>query len=74
MNIMLFDYSKLKGRIIEKFDTMAAFAEFLGVTPSMVTSKITSGSPFNTDTMVRWAQALEIESTEYGAYFCCPKS
>ena len=74
MNAMLFDYSRLKGRIIEKFNTMAAFAEFIGVTPAMVTSKIASGSPFNTDTMVRWADALEIEQIDYGAYFCCVKS
>lgn len=74
MNVMLFDYAKLKGRIIEKFNTMAAFAEFIGVTPAMVTSKISSGTPFNTDTMVKWAQALELDITDYGAYFCCSKS
>lgn len=74
MNKIVFDYNRLHGRIVEKFKTIAKFAEAIGVTPTMVSTKLNSGTAFTSDTMVRWAAALDLEVEDYGPYFCCPKS
>lgn len=65
----IFDYRKLKGRIVEKFDTLALFAEAIGKKPQQVTSKINDGTAFNSNTIMDWANPLDIPTEEYGTYF-----
>lgn len=66
---LLFDYSKLRGRIVEKFKTITVFAEAVGVTKQSISSKLTSGLPFNVAEIIRWMKLLEIDDSDVMAYF-----
>jgi len=70
---MAYNYSKLKGRIVEKFGTMAAFADALGMTRQAISAKMTGKVGFSRDNIVHWAKLLDISKDDYGAYFFTEK-
>lgn len=63
-----FDYSKLKGRIIEKFGSQKDFADALNVACSEITRHLNSIG-FKSTTIIEWCKALEIAQDEIGLYF-----
>ena len=71
---MAFDYSKLRGRIIEKFKTYSAFAEHLDISKQTVSLKLSGAIQFNQTDVVTWCEALEIDLNDSGQYFFCPQS
>ena len=62
-------YNKLKGRIVEKFGSQGKFAAALGMTENTVSRKMQDKVEFSKDDMVRWAELLEIDSSEFWDYF-----
>lgn len=70
---MAFDYSKLRGRIIEKFGTIGAFSDALGATIQTVSAKLNGKSGFSQDDMIAWGELLDIPSADFGIYFFTPK-
>ena len=66
---MSFDYSKLKGRIVEKYDTQAAFAQALGMSKNVLSGKMNGKVRFNSDEIVNIVALLGISESEIGAYF-----
>lgn len=62
-------YNKLKGRIVEKFGSQTKFAAALGITENTVSRKMQDKVEFSKDDMVRWAELLEIDSSEFWDYF-----
>lgn len=66
-----FDYSKLKGRIIEKFDTYSNFANAIGVSSVSLSSYLNNKTRFNQDRIMAAAKALEISIDELPDYFFC---
>ena len=71
---MEFDFSKLKGRIVEKYNSQAKFAEALGVVPLTVSRKMTNENPFTSKEIVKWCELLEIAISEIPLYFFSFKS
>lgn len=71
---MQFDYSKLKGRIIELFGTRKAFADALHKSEVLVSKKLNNKSSFSQQSMDEWGKVLQIDVCDYGLYFCTPKS
>ena len=71
---MAYNYSKLKGRIVEKYGTRKEFAKYLGLSEVSMSNKMTNKSGFSQDDVVIWAKALDIEEKDYGAYFFYPES
>lgn len=69
MEKIKFDYSKLKGRIIEKCGTQKAFAELLGINVSTLTSKLLGYTYFTQDEIMKSVSILEIDSSEVFLYF-----
>lgn len=69
MEKIRFDYSKLKGRIIEKCGTQKAFAELLEITEGTLTSKLQGYTYFTQDEIIRAIQILDIEPSEVNLYF-----
>lgn len=67
--IIVFNYSKLKGRIIEIFGTQKAFAEAIGKSEASVSLVLSGKCYLDQKTIVTWADALEIGAMEIGAYF-----
>lgn len=66
---MAFEYRKLKGRIIEKYNSQAAFAAALGTTEQTISRKMNAVTSFSTDDIKKWSILLDIKSNEIGDYF-----
>ncbi len=64
-----FDYSKLRGRIVEKFGTLKAFYEHLHITPEMAYRKLNGIAGFSQNDIVEWCGLLGIALKEVGIYF-----
>lgn len=62
-------YNKLKGRIVEKYGSQTKFASALGMTENTVSRKMQDKVEFSKDDMVRWAELLDIDSSEFWDYF-----
>ena len=71
----MFDYSKLIGRIIEKFGTRKAFAEAIGISENSMSQKLSHKMAITTDDIKLWCQPeyLDIRCDLIGAYFFAPK-
>ena len=62
-------YPKLRGRIIEKFGSYAAFADYIDEHRTVVSRKLNGDIGFTKADIVKWSQVLDIELSEYGIYF-----
>ena len=71
----MFDYSKLIGRIIEKFGTRKAFAEAIGISENAMSQKLSGKMAITTDDIKKWClpEFLDIHCDKIGAYFFTPK-
>lgn len=70
---MPIDYSKLIGRIIEKFGTRIAFAEAMGWKSEALSRRLNNKTSFQTDEYIRACELLDISPKEIYAYFFTPK-
>lgn len=71
---MEFDFSKLRGRIVEKYRSQAEFARKLEKVPLTVSRKLNGENPFTSDDIKVWCELLEIPAEEIQVYFFTPKS
>ena len=69
MEKIIFDYSKLKGRITEKCGSQKAFAELLGVSESTMTSKLNCDTYFTQPEIMKAVCILDILLGKISAYF-----
>lgn len=65
----MFDNSKLRGRIYEKFGSQTKFAAALGVRVTTVNNQLKRPNNFSQETIAKWANVLEIPANEIGEYF-----
>lgn len=70
---MEYDYSKLRGRIIEMFGSQEAFAEAVGQTPTTISYKLNGKKPLTRNDIIEWGEALLIEQGNIGLYFFTEK-
>lgn len=70
---MSFDYSKLRGRIVEKFGTMSAFAEYIGISEVALSRKLNNKIAMSREDMIAWSTALDVSLDEYGAFYFVQK-
>ena len=73
MDKMFFDYSKLAGRIREKFGTQKAFAKKLGISEGTLSLKMTNYTYFSQAEIQKSALLLELEPGTVVDYFFTPK-
>ena len=66
-------YSKLKGRIIEKFGSQAAFAAALGWRAALLSDKLNGKSQWSFAEVMKACELLEIPLNEAHLYFFCTK-
>lgn len=66
---MSFNYSKLRGRIIEKFGTQGCFAKELGVSERTLSLKLNNRIFFSQDEITKISELLNISSDEIQVYF-----
>lgn len=65
----LYDYSKLKGRIVEKFGTRKEFCKAMGWSNVTVTTRLNGASWWRQDEIDKAVDLLEIDQAEIGNYF-----
>ena len=66
---MAFNYSKLRGRIIEKFGTQGCFSKTLGVSERTLSLKLNNKIFFTQDEITKISELLSISSDEIQIYF-----
>ena len=69
----MFDYSKLLGRIKEKFGTNEKFANALGCSPQALSRKLNNKTPFSQFEMDKSSDLLDIRIKDIDAYFFTKK-
>ena len=60
---------RLRGRIVEKYDTIGAFAKTIGLSRVSTSAKLNGTVRFNSDDIRKWSEILEITPDEIGKYF-----
>jgi hypothetical protein len=76
MQIIQFDYSRLRGRIIEKFGSFTAFAVATGQKKSNLSSKLSNKARISSEEMLAWSapDKLDISPADLYVFFLTPKS
>lgn len=65
----MFDYAKLRGRIVEKYHTCYRFAEALGIGRVMLSRKLNNKVGFTGRDIEACLRLLDINPSEVGDYF-----
>ena len=66
---MQFDYSKLRGRIVEKFGTMSVFAKAMGWSLRTMSLKMTNARFWKQSDIEKAINLLEIDAADIPIYF-----
>lgn len=68
---MAFDYSKLRGRIVEKFGSISAFAKAYGITSVSMSKKLNGKIAISQTDIIKMSapEFLDIQPIEYHEYF-----
>lgn len=69
----MYDYSKLVGRIIEKFSTQAAFAVAVRLSERSVSLKLNNKRDWKQGEIQKACEVLSIEAQDIPAYFFAPR-
>ena len=65
----MYDTSKLRGRIVEKYGSLGNFAKAVGCSLSFLSLYINGKKKLDQPRIDRWANALDIESADIYNYF-----
>ncbi len=70
-----YDYSKLRGRIIEKLGSIQKYAELLGISDSSLVSKLDNRIPFSQDEILKSIDSdlLDLDISDIPIYFFTKK-
>jgi transcriptional regulator with XRE-family HTH domain len=68
----VFDYSKLRGKIVEKNGSQKAFAKLLGINECTLTSRMRGRSEFTQGEIYRSIGILDISPADVKNYFFTP--
>lgn len=66
---MLYNYNKLRGRIVEKYGTQYKFAEAVGMSKQGVSLKMTGKTSFSQGDINKWCDLLDIKTEQIAEYF-----
>lgn len=64
-----YDFSKLRGRIIEKCGSQNELANQIGLTAQTISAKMIGKNKFTMDEIVVISKILEIDAADIGSYF-----
>lgn len=68
-----FDYSALRGKIVEKFGSQKEFAVALGLSERTLSMKLNNKVYFTQDEMTKTAKLLDVKIGRLKEYFFTPK-
>ena len=66
---MGFEYNKLRGRIIEKYGTLKAFADDLDISYVAVSKKMNGLTGFSQKDIIIWCEKLDINISDAPLFF-----
>lgn len=66
---MKFDYSKLLGRIVEKFGTQRSFSKKIGISQRALSEKLNNKSVWKQSEIDKSVELLSISPADIGLYF-----
>lgn len=66
---MSFKYDKLRGRIVEKYGSLAKFAEKLEISYTAASNKMNGRAGFSQTDIVKWCELLDIDITDAPLFF-----
>lgn len=66
---MIFDYSKLKGKIKEQFNNRKDFVKLIGLSLNSLSKKLNNKVPFISPEIYRIVEVLGIDVNEIHVYF-----
>lgn len=69
----IFDYSKLRGRIVEKYGSIEAFSNDLNISKVSISKKLNNKIGISRDEIIEWSTKLEISPDEYGVFYFAKK-
>ena len=69
----IFDYSKLRGRIVEKYGSIEAFSKDLNISKVSISKKLNNKIGISRDEIIEWSTKLEISPDEYGVFYFAKK-
>lgn len=62
-------YNKLRGKIVERYETQANFARAIGISTNALSSKMTGKAGISQADMELWSELLEIDRKMIWEYF-----
>ena len=65
----MFVYNKLRGRIVEKYGSLEAFAAAVGISNVSMSKKFNNKMGISREEIVKWSEMLDISNDDIGAYF-----
>lgn len=65
----MYETSKLRGRIVEKYGSQGKFAEKVGCSLSFLSQYLNGKKKLDQPTIDKWVDALDIESSDIYGYF-----
>lgn len=60
-----YEYRRLRGRIVEKYGTLSAFAEASGIPLNTISRKLNNVTYFTQEDIVQWSGFLDIKPEQY---------
>lgn len=70
---MVFDYTKLKRKILFMFGSCGAFATEIEKKPEWLSRRLTGKTPISSDEIIIFVEKLGIDPSEIYDYFFTPK-
>jgi hypothetical protein len=65
----VYEYRKLRGRIVEKFGTQGKFAEAVKLSENSLSKKLNCKVPLTQEEIRLWSELLDIKQSQYAEYF-----
>lgn len=62
-------YQSLRARIIERFGTMSAYADYIGISLTSLSAKLNKKTDFTRKEIIAWCSNLGIATKDIGKYF-----
>ena len=65
----MYQYNKLKGKIVEKYGTRKAFAASVGISENSLSLKLNGKTGFSQEDIEKWSKLLGISFDEYPSFY-----
>lgn len=65
----MFEYKKLRGRIVEKYGTQTEFAKAIGISENSLSKKMNCITGISQDDIILWSELLDIDKSDFGDFF-----